>query len=67
MTNLIHADIFFFVATVALVVVALAFLAALIYLILILREIRTWFKSWQRGAAAGKAKLKRWVKSFFSR
>jgi uncharacterized protein YoxC len=40
MDTLIHADIFFFVTTIAVVAVALAFIIALIYLIVILRRIR---------------------------
>jgi hypothetical protein len=39
MDTLIHADIFFFVTTVAVVVVAVAFTAALVYLIKVLRQV----------------------------
>jgi hypothetical protein len=40
MTTLVHADIFFFVTTIAVVVVAIAFVVALVYLIAVLRRIR---------------------------
>ena len=40
MNDLIHADIFFFVTTIAVVVVALFFTVTLIYLILILKRVR---------------------------
>jgi uncharacterized protein YoxC len=40
MNDLIHADIFFFVTTIAVVVVGLVFTIALIYLIQILHRIR---------------------------
>jgi hypothetical protein len=41
MDTLIHADIFFFVTTIAVVVVTLLVVTVLIYLIKILRRIRT--------------------------
>ncbi|MDE2019588.1 MAG: hypothetical protein KGJ13_04535 [Patescibacteria group bacterium] len=40
MSSLIHADIFFFVSTIALVVIALLMVIALVYLIGILRRTR---------------------------
>jgi hypothetical protein len=40
MQTLIHADVFFFITTIAVVVLAAAFLVASIYLIVILRDIR---------------------------
>src|SRR5579872_6142406 len=40
MDTLMHADIFFFVTTIAVVVVALCFTIALIYLIVILKRVR---------------------------
>lgn len=40
MDTLIHADIFFFVTTIAVVVVAAVFTVALIYLIKILRDVK---------------------------
>jgi len=41
MDTLIHADIFFFVTTIVVVVVGLLFVIALIYLIKILNRIKT--------------------------
>ncbi len=40
MTTLIHADIFFFVTTIVVVVVGIAFTIALIYLVKVLRDIK---------------------------
>ena len=40
MNDLIHADIFFFVTTIAVVVVGIIFAVALIYLVMTLRRIR---------------------------
>lgn len=40
MDTLIHADIFFFVTTIAVVVVGIAFTIALVYLIQILSDIK---------------------------
>jgi uncharacterized protein YoxC len=41
METLIHADIFFFVTTIAVVVVAMGLIWALVYIITILRDMRT--------------------------
>lgn len=41
MNTLIHADIFFFVTTIVVVVVGLLFVIALIYLIKVLNRIKT--------------------------
>jgi hypothetical protein len=40
MTTLIHADVFFFVATIALVVVSVLMAIALIYAIIIVRKFK---------------------------
>ncbi len=40
MSTLVHADIFFFVTTIAVVVVAAVFTAALVYLVKILRDLK---------------------------
>lgn len=40
MDTLIHADIFFFVTTIAVVVVAAVFTVALFYLVAVLRQVR---------------------------
>ena len=40
MNSLIHADIFFFVTTIAVVVVAAVFTVALVYFIMVLKNIR---------------------------
>lgn len=40
MDTLMHADIFFFVTTIAVVLVAIVFTIALIYLIVILKRVR---------------------------
>ncbi len=40
MDTLIHADIFFFVTTIAVVVVAFVFIVLLVYLIQVMRRIR---------------------------
>lgn len=40
MNTLIQADIFFFVTTIAVILIALLFLVAVFYIILILRDIR---------------------------
>ena len=40
-TSLIHADVFFFVTTIAVVFVAILLVAALIYLIMILNRIKS--------------------------
>lgn len=39
MTTLIHADIFFFISTIALVLVSVGIIVALVYLIKILRNV----------------------------
>lgn len=41
METLIHADVFFFVTTIAVVLVAATFTTALIYLILILKDVKS--------------------------
>jgi hypothetical protein len=41
MDTLMHADIFFFVTTIAVVVIALCFIVALFYVIAILNRIKT--------------------------
>ncbi len=40
MTTLVHADIFFFVTTIAVIVVAAALTVALVYFIKVLRDVR---------------------------
>jgi hypothetical protein len=44
MNQLIHADVFFFVTTIAIVVLSIAVLIALIYLIIILRNLKDFSK-----------------------
>ena len=41
MDTLIHADIFFFVTTIAVMVVAAAFTVVLIYLVKVLRDVKS--------------------------
>lgn len=45
MESLIHADVFFFVTTIAVVLVGAALTAVLIYLVFILRDIKTILRS----------------------
>ncbi len=44
MEQLVHADIFFFVTTIAIVILSLAALIALVYLIIILRNLKDFSK-----------------------
>lgn len=51
MDSLIQADIFFFVTTIAVVVVGIAALIALVYLILFLRDVHEFFHIVRKEAA----------------
>ena len=49
MESVLKSDIFFFVATSALVIVAVAVLVAVVYAILILRDVRTITDHFKKG------------------
>jgi len=51
MESLVQADIFFFVTTIAVVVVGIGALIALVYLILLLRDIHEFFQIVRKEAA----------------
>jgi hypothetical protein len=49
MDSLMKSDIFFFVATIALVIIAIALIVAIVYAILILRDVRAVTDRLKRG------------------
>jgi uncharacterized protein YoxC len=51
MATLVHADVFFFVTTIAVVIVGVAFTVALIYLAIALRQVRDVMKEVKEEAA----------------
>jgi hypothetical protein len=48
MQSIVHADIFFFVSTIALVVISAALLVALYYCVRILRDVREVVAEWKK-------------------
>lgn len=52
MNNVLQSDIFFFISSVSVVFITLLMIVAMIYIISILRDIRSFFKTIRTGADA---------------